>query len=50
MFISMLLKRVFVEVQRLENAKKKRNIRIDTKAANWPFRDIAELENWCLIN
>ena len=50
MFRAMVLKRVLVEMGVLENAMKKRNIRIDTKAANWPFRDIAELENWCLIN
>ena len=40
----MLLKRVWGEVQRLENAKKKRSIRIDVKITYWPLSDIAELD------
>ena len=36
----MLLKRVLGEMQRLENATKKRSIRIDTKTPYWPFGDI----------
>ena len=43
MFKKMVLKWGLGEMGRLENATKKRSIRIDTKAANWPFRDIAEL-------
>ena len=38
----MLLKRVWDEVQRLENATKKRNIRIDTITPYWPFGDIVK--------
>ena len=38
-----MLKTVWDVVQRLENVMKKRSIRIDTKPANWPFRDIVEL-------
>jgi len=34
MFESMVLKRVFGKVQRLENATKKRSIRIDTTTSN----------------
>jgi len=39
-FKRMVLKRVSGAVQRLENAKKKRSIRIDTKTPYWPFGDI----------
>jgi len=46
----MVLKRVWDEVIRLENAIKKRSIRISAKTTYWPFRDIAELGEWCLIN
>jgi len=49
MFKRMVLNGVWGAVQRLENAKKKRSIRINTKPANWPFRDIAGLGEWCLI-
>jgi len=44
----MLLKRVFEEAGGLENAMKKRSIRISAKTTYWPFRDIAELGEWCL--
>ena len=40
MFKRMLFKRVSGAVQRLENAMEKRDIRIATKTANWPLRDI----------
>ena len=36
-----VLKRVSGEVGELENAMKKRSIRIITKSKHWPFRDIA---------
>lgn len=36
------------EVGRLENAKKKRTIRISAKIIYWPLRDIVELAMWCL--
>jgi len=39
-----MLKSVLGELQRMENAMEKRNIRFDTRTTNWPFRDIAELE------
>ena len=48
MFKRMVLKRVWDEVQRLENATKKRSIRISAKMTYWPFRDIAKLGEWCL--
>ena len=44
----MVSKRVFSAVERLQNAMKKRNIRIDTITPYWPFRDIAELAKKCL--
>jgi hypothetical protein len=33
----------------LENATKKRNIRIDAKTTNWPLWDIAKLGEGCLV-
>ncbi len=45
MFKRMVLKGVFDEVGRLENAKKKRSIRINTKTAYYPFRHIYEIRN-----
>jgi hypothetical protein len=36
----MVLKRVLDEVGELQNATKKRCIRIDTKTPYWPFGDI----------
>jgi hypothetical protein len=45
----MVLKGVLDEVGGLQNATKKRKIRIYTKTFIWPFRDIAELGGWCLI-
>jgi len=50
MFKSMALKRVLGEVRKLQNATKKRRIRIDTKTTNWPFWDIVGLGKWCLID
>ena len=41
----MVLKRVWGAVQRLENATEKRDIRIATKTANWPLRDIYKIGN-----
>ena len=35
---------------RIENATKKRPIRISVKITYWPFRDIAELGKKCLID
>jgi len=49
MFRAMVLKRVRGAVQRLENATKKRSIRISAKTTYWPFWDIAELGEVCLI-
>ena len=43
MFRAMVLKRGLGAVQRLENAMKKRSIRFDTRATNWPFRDIYKM-------
>ena len=40
----MVLKGRFGEVGRLENAMKKRSIRIDVKTTYWPLSDIAELD------
>jgi len=40
MFRAMVLKGVWGAVQRLENAMKKRNIRISTKTPYWLFWDI----------
>ena len=37
-----VLKRVSGEVGELENATKKRNIRIDTITPYWPFGDIVK--------
>jgi hypothetical protein len=45
----MLLKGLLDEVGGLQNATKKRKIRIYTKTFIWPFRDIAELGGLCLI-
>ena len=42
-------KRVMGAVQRLENATKKRSIRISAKMTYWPFRDIAKLGEGCLL-
>jgi len=50
MFESMVLKWGLGEVRRLQNAMKKRIIRIDTITPYWPFRDIAELGKWCLVS
>lgn len=50
MFRAMILKGVLEEVGRLENATKKRSIRIDTRTTNWPFWDIVGLGKWCLID
>jgi len=50
MFRAMMLKGVLEEVGRLENAMKKRSIRIDTKTTNWPFWDIVGLGKLCLID
>ena len=41
MFKGIVLKRVLGAVQRLENATKKRSIRISAKNTYWPFWDIA---------
>ena len=49
MFKRMVLKRVLDEVGGLENAMKKRSISYFGKTAYWPLRDIAELDEWCLI-
>ena len=48
MFRAKVLKRVLVEMGRLENATKKRSIRLSAKITYWPLRDIAELAMWCL--
>jgi len=42
MFKSMPLKRVLGAVGKLENATKKRTIRISIKTIYWPLRDIVE--------
>jgi len=42
-FKRIVLKRVLGEMERLENAMKKRNIRFDTRTTNWPFRDIYKM-------
>jgi len=43
MFKRMVLKRVWGAVQRLENAMKKRSIRLSAKIIYWPFRDIYKI-------
>jgi len=49
-FRAMVLKRGLGAVQKLENAKKKRTIRISAKITYWPLRDIVELGEWCRVN
>jgi len=46
----MVLKGVLDEVQRMQNATKKRSISYFGKTAYWPLRDIAELGEWCLVS
>jgi hypothetical protein len=48
MFRRMVLKRGLDEAQRMQNAIKKRSIRITAKNTYWPFRDIVKYEEWCL--
>ena len=45
MFRAMVLKGVSGTVQRLENAMKKRSIRICTTIAYWPFQHIYKIED-----
>jgi len=45
MFKRMVLNRVLVEGRRLENATKKRPIRISVKNIYWPLRDIYKIRN-----
>lgn len=45
-----VLKKGLGEVRELENATKKRSIRLSAETMNWPFWHIVELGEWCLIN